>query len=266
MHGLLTLQATAIAVFLLSLRLAAIFAGTPLLAAAAVPSLVRVLLAMAISVAITLGLHTQSSAIDLRGPLGAGALLQAGLTELALGATLALGVHLAFAAFALAGELLGVQMGIGLAQVVDPTSSAQVPLLSSVFGQLAVVVFFIGDGHHALLRGVVFSLERFPLGRPWPIDAALAPVLEQVAGIFSLGFALAAPVVLCLLLVEVALGVVARNLPQINMIAMGIPLKVVAGLAALAVWLGGMQEVAARVYGSIFRTWEALFPAGAGVP
>jgi flagellar biosynthetic protein FliR len=251
-------------VLLLSLRLAAVLAMTPLLAASSVPVVVRVLVVLGIATGLSLGVPPATVGA------GAGPLVAAGFTELALGATLGLGILVAFGAFSMAGELLGVQMGFGIAQVLDPASAGgagNVPLLSSAFNQVAVVVFFLLDGHHALLRGVAYSLERFPLGAPWPIRAAAGPVLGHVASLFGLGFALAAPVVITLLLVEAALGVVARNLPQMNMLAMGLPVKIVVGVLALWLWLAGIGDVMSRVYGSIFRTWNEIFPtACAGAP
>ena len=113
---------------------------------------------------------------------------------------------------------------------------------------------------------MAFSLERFPLGQPWPIEAAFAPIAGQTAALFSLGFALAAPVALSLLLVEVAVGVVARNLPQMNMFTLGIPLKVVVGLLALSLWFGGVRGVMTRVYAGIFRSWDAIFEAAPADP
>ncbi len=266
MSGTFTLDSAWLAtVLLLSLRLAATFLLTPLLAAASVPFTVRVLLVFALAAALTLALPPAAVSSAAGGALaGGGALLRAGFTELALGATLALGILLAFAAFSMAGQLLGVQIGFGLGQVIDPTSSASVPLLASAFSQLAVLTFFLVDGHHALLRGVAYSLERFPLGEPWPLQVAVAPLLRQVAGLFALGFALAAPVAFCLLLVEMALGVVARQLPQMNMLTMGIPIKVVVGVLALALWVGGAGPTLSRVYGSIYRSWDALFLADEG--
>ena len=258
-------------VLLLSLRLSAVLLLTPLLAGATVPGVVRALLVLGLSALVALGLPAGVVATASGPPTSPGALVQGGLTELALGATLALGIHVAFASFAMAGELLGIQMGFGLAQAVDPGTAGSVPLLSSALGQAGVLVFFLADGHHALLRGVAYGLERFPLGRPWPLDAAAGPVLAQVASLFTLGFALAAPVVLCLLLLELALGIVARNLPQLNMIALGFPVKIVVGLLALALWIGGAGQVMGRVYGGIFTAWDAVFrtaaaadPSGAG--
>jgi flagellar biosynthesis protein FliR len=246
-------------VFLLALRLSAVFLLTPVFHAFGVPPTIRVLLVVALAAALALGVPPQ----DLPAPalMSPGPLLLASASELALGATLALGILGAFAAISLAGRLIDVQVGFGLAQVYDPVSQRQVPILNSAFDKLGVIVFFLINGHLALLRGLAYSLERFPLGQAWPIGATAPWVIKQVGGLFSLGFALAAPVVVCLLLLELALGVVARNLPQMNMLVIGMPVKIVVGLAALSLWFAGIGDSMNRVYGSIYRTWDAIFAA-----
>jgi flagellar biosynthesis protein FliR len=262
MHGALTLEtAWLMTVFLLSLRLSAVFLATPLLAAGSVPLTVRILLILSLSAALSACVPFASApGVAPRAALdGAGPLVRAGLVELALGATLALGIQLAFAAFSMAGELLGVQIGFGLGRAIDPTSNASLPILASAYSQLGVVLFFLVNGHHALLRGVAYSVERFPLGQAWPLEAALAPILRQVTGLFTLGFALAAPVAFSILLVDTALGVIARHLPQLNMLTLGIPLKIVVGLLALSLWFGRVGGVMTRVYDAIYSTWNATF-------
>lgn len=251
--------------FLLALRIGAIFIAAPMLLGSALPPTVRVALVFSLSVALAAGLS--GSARNAHGLLpivnNAGAWIGATATELALGATLGLGVSLAFASFSIAGRLLDIQAGFGVGQVFDPVSNTEAPILSVAFDQLALVGFFVVGGHRVLLRGLALSLDVFPLGRPWPIGAAFAPLAVQVAGFFSLGFSLAAPVAFCLLLVDLALGIVARNLPQMNMIALGIPVKIVVALIALTLWAGGMAGVVHRVYGSIFRAWSDTFELAA---
>ncbi|MES2938225.1 MAG: flagellar biosynthetic protein FliR [Pseudomonadota bacterium] len=245
-------------VFLLSLRLGAMLLLTPILTAGAVPGPVRGLIVVGLAVALALGLPPleagDTAALSQLGPL-----LTAAASELALGALLALGIFIAFAAISMAGRLIDVQIGFGIAQVFDPVTRRQIPVLTSAFNQLAVLVFFLADAHHALLRGVAYTLERFPPGRPWPVQDAAPLVAKQMAGLFSLGFALAAPVVVCLLLIELALGVVSRNLPQINMFVIGVPVKIVVGLGLLALWFAGMGDSMTRIYGFIFRGWQAAF-------
>jgi flagellar biosynthetic protein FliR len=256
---------TGLAVFLLSLRLGAVLLMTPLLYAISVPPTVRVLLVLGLAAALVLGLP-QSSTVPETLARQPGALMVACIAELALGATLALGIFVAFGAIAMAGGLLDVQVGFGMAQVMDPATRRQIPILSAVFNQVGVLVFFLVDGHHALLRGLAYSLERFPLGRGWSVETASTIVLKQVAGLFGLGFALAAPVVFCMLLVDLALGVVARNLPQMNLFVVGLPIKIVVGLAALSLWFGGMGDSMNRIYASIYNTWDAVFAAAPPVP
>jgi flagellar biosynthetic protein FliR len=83
--------------------------------------------------------------------------------------------------------------------------------------------------------------------------------VKAVSGLFVLGFSLAAPVIFCILLVEIALGVISRNLPQMNMFVMGMPLKAAIGLGALAFWQSGIGAVMTKVYGSIYSVWADLF-------
>lgn len=248
-----------LAVFLISLRLAAVLLLTPILSAFSVPATARVLIV--IGLAVGLALATPSMETQSLPLMNMGQLVVASMTELALGATLALGILTAFGAISMAGRMIDVQIGFGIAQVFDPVTQRQIPVLTSAFDKLGVIVFFAVNGHHALLRGIAYSLERFPVARPWPVEAAAPWILKQVAGLFGMGVALAAPVVVCLLLLELALGVVARNLPQMNMFVIGIPIKIVVGLAALSFWFGGVGDAMNRIYGSIYRTWDGVFAA-----
>jgi len=242
------------AVALLAMRVAATFAMTPVFYAVPLPAIVRTMLVVALSVAIASGLPLSPTSW-----MGWDALLFAAFAELALGATLGLGILLAFGAFSVAGQLLDVQLGFGVAQVIDPVTSRPVPILTQAFGYVAVLVFFLVDGHHALLRGLAYSVARFPVGHSWSVANAAEPILKQAAGLFSLGFALAAPVVFCVLLVEFTLGVIGRNLPQMNMFTMGIPVKIVVGLIALVLWFAGIGAVMTRAYASITSTWDGVF-------
>lgn len=243
------------AVLLLSTRIAALLLLTPILYAVAIPPVIRVLMVLGIACVLAMPFGASVAAM----PTDTATLFSALLREAAIGATLGLGVLLAFAGFHLAGHLVDVQVGFGMAHVFDPATRSRVPVLSALFGLLAAVFFFLVEGHHALLRGVAYSLERFPLGQAWEGAAAVEPMLREVTGLFALGFALAAPVVLTLLLVEVALGVAARNLPQMNLLLLGMPVKILVGLLALTLWAGGFAAPASRLYAAIYEAWTSWF-------
>jgi flagellar biosynthesis protein FliR len=248
-------QGWVVGVLLLTVRIAAVLLLTPVLYAVSMPAMVRLLVAIALACVISLPF----GATPAVAPADVGALVQAILREASIGATLGLGILMAFAGFALAGNLIDVQIGFGMAQVFDPSTRARLPILSAVFGLFAAVFFFIVDGHHAVMRGVAFSVERFPAGQGWMAQGAAEPLVKQMAALFTLGFALAAPVVLGLLLVEFALGVVSRNLPQMNMLVMGIPVKILVGLLALSVWATSFGAPASRLYAGIYQAWSGWF-------
>lgn len=255
--GSLLAQPWLVATLLLSVRIAAMLLLTPVLYALELPPLVRILVVLGLSAVIAAPLAGGQEAVFA----ARGVLLHAVLREAAVGATLGLGILLAFAGFSFAGRILDVQVGYGIGQVFDPLTRAHVPVLSSTFGVLSAVLFFAVNGHHALLRGVAYSVERFPLGGGASIADAMHPIAREAAGLFALGFALAAPVVMALFLVDLALAVVSRNVPQMNMLVMGIPVKIVAGLLALSIWAAALGSPSARLYAQIHATWAAWFAA-----
>jgi len=243
------------ATWLLGVRIGALLLVASPLAAASIPPTVRMLFSLMLAVVLAAAFPAASV-----GPEpSAGRLIAAALSEAALGATMALGINLAFGAFSLGGRLLDVQMGFGIGQVFDPVTKLQVPVVTSAFSQLALVLFWVTDAHHNMLRGLALSIERIPVGTPWLLDPAAGPIFHQASSMFTLGFAMVAPVVFCLFLVEVGLGVLARNLPQMNTFMLAIPLKVIVGMVALSAAFIALTGVVERVNASIFRTWGATF-------
>ncbi|MFL6676185.1 MAG: flagellar biosynthetic protein FliR [Massilia sp.] len=248
-----------LAAFFISVRLAALLLLTPALSPSQVPPSVRVLLVLGLSANLALGFAFSQSDMPTVMPTDQAGIAMAVLTEAALGAVMALSVQLAFGAFSLAAALLDLQIGFGMAAVFDPVTRRQLPIVTTAMNLVAAMVFLLVNGHHALLRGVAFSLEHFPPGHPWAVEPVYGVLMKKVASLFGLGFSLAAPVACCLLFVEFTLGVISRNLPQMNIFVVGIPAKIVAGMIALAVWYGGAGVFMARIYQSIYSGWDEMF-------
>ena len=241
------------AVFFTALRLGVVLMMTPIFSNLSGLVTVRVLLTLALSALLVSGLGARlpPPALEL-GPV-----LLAALAELVTGLTLAFGVFAAFGAFSVAGKILDVQSGFGLGNVYDPVTRAGAPLFATLLNLAAVAVFFGMDAHHALLRGMAFSLREVAPGSGFhELDAEA--VIRQFGLMFSLGVALIIPVMLCLLLAETGLAVVSRVLPQMNVFVVGVPVKIVVGLAVFALTMGTLQPVMARVYASIFIYWEQV--------
>jgi len=242
-----------ISVLLCSLRLSALLMLTPILQAMGVPARIRVILILLISVSLVSGMHLAPNAPVTDIP----ALISAGLAEVTIGALMAFGVFAAFAAFSFAGNALDLQIGFSLANIFDPITRSQSPLLAAIFGMIAVALFFTMDAHHTLLRGVAYSFERVPLGGLVPLPSALI-IAREFGSVFALGAALAAPALFCLFLVDLSLAVLSRNLPQLNILFLSTPIKIAVGLTILAYATSHFGAVAARTFDGIFTFWERV--------
>jgi flagellar biosynthetic protein FliR len=150
--------------------------------------------------------------------------------EVLVGLLLGFTVALVFAAVQMATALLDVQAGFGLAGVIDPTFGDQGAVLTRFSGALALAVFFAANGHHVFLLGLQALLVAVPPGsfphladRLTALSAALFPAALQIA----------LPVVGALLLADVALGVLSRAAPALNLFAVGLPVKTALAIVAV---------------------------------
>ena len=242
-----------LAVALAALRIGAVFVLTPLFSFGGVPANVRVLFVLGLAALMVGGLNIQTLAV----PTSLGHLVLAAISELVLGAFLAFGLFTAFAVFQLAGRIMDMQLGFGIATLIDPATRTQAPLLGTFLNLVALATFFAIDGHHLLIRGFAFSLEHIPPGTLLTnVDSGA--VIAQFGGMFVYALALAAPVMFSVLLIDVVLAVVARTMPQMNIFIVGLPLKIFVGLVILAISLNYMAPFMARVFEDLFNYWHNL--------
>jgi flagellar biosynthesis protein FliR len=154
--------------------------------------------------------------------------------ELLVGTALAMAVRVLVAGVELAGQLAGFQLGFAYAAAVDPQTGARNNVIASLYANLSLLSFLAIDGHHQLLRAMARSYASVPIGLGG-VDASLGAMVARTLGaIFVLGTQLAAPVVIVLLIVELGLGLVTRAAPALNMMIIGFPVRLIAGLIVLA--------------------------------
>lgn len=161
-------------------------------------------------------------------------LLGAGLTsEFLVGLVLGLGIRAVFAGIELAGELMGQQMGLGMVHLLDPLASQQVPLISHFQTVLASLVFVSLNAHFMVVRAVANSFDLIaPFGAS--LSASLAEdVVRILQGLFVIALKLAAPVMTTILLINLAMGVLGRTVPQMNVFILSHPLTIAAGLLVM---------------------------------
>lgn len=242
------------ALFLVFIRLSALFLLTPLFATAQVPVSIRTLLLMALALTLVASLSITPAQVP---HYSLAELFQAAFYELIIGAILAFGLFAAFGAFLFGGRILDFQMGFGFANLIDPATNMQSPLIGTVLNLMAVATFFLLDGHHMVIRGIAYSLEKAPIGlglNNLHIDA----VIGQFGKMFVYGLMLVAPAVFTLLLLDVGLAFAARTMPQVNIFIVGLPLKIFVGLTVLLLSLNYLSPLLKKIYESIFRYWERV--------
>lgn len=233
-----------IAAFIFPLaRILAFIAAAPLWSNAGIPRRTRLILAIAIAVAITPSLPPMP-AVQPASLSGLWVLLQ----QMLIGIGMGFAAKIVFTAFDMAGEFIGFQMGLGFATFYDPLSASQTPVISEFIGLLALLLFLSMNGHLLYLATLVQSFSAIPVST-MPLGAGSWLNLVELGGkIFSAGLLLALPIIVALMITNVALGVLTRAAPQLNLFALGFPLTLIGGFIALAVSLNYLSAPLQEVF------------------
>ncbi len=218
-------------------RTLALFAAAPPFNNAALTTRIRLVLGLAIALAISPALPPMP-AIEPASGLGVLILAQQMLIGLAMGFAL----RLVFSAIDLAGMMISTQMGLGFATAYDPQTTSQTPVVSELIGMLALLLFLAINGHLMVISTLVQSFTFLPVKLLAISEASWLNIANAGGIIFSAGVMLALPAVTALLITNVALGVLGRVAPQLNLIVIGFPVTILLGLVALYI---GMSYLAA---------------------
>ena len=154
-------------------------------------------------------------------------------SEILIGLAIGFSVKLIFAGIQMAGQLAGYQMGLAIANVMDPADSQQIPLLAQFNNLVALLVFLSINAHYWFIKALTQSFRLVP-----PLNArfgnSLMEQLVNLAGnMFVIAIQVGAPVIAVLLITSVAFGLVARAVPQMNVFIVAMPLKIAVGLLFL---------------------------------
>ena len=209
-------------------RILAMIASSPVFGNKQVPARVKIGLSvlLAIIIAPTIGEMPQA---PVGSPQGLLIMVQQIIIGIAMGFTM----RLIFTAVEMAGELAGLQMGLGFASFYDPLNSAYTPIVARWLGMIAVLAFLTLNGHLYMLAAMAKSFQTLPIG-----EALSAGGLNTVAGwganIFAYALQMSLPIVAALLITNIALGILTRAAPQLNLFAVGFPITLAIGFFMLA--------------------------------
>jgi flagellar biosynthetic protein FliR len=169
------------------------------------------------------------------------------IREVFIGLLIGFGARLIFEGFSMAGSFIGLQMGMAIMNIFDPTSEQNQPIISNFWLMVIIVFFLVTNSHHFLIQTVVINFRQVPVS-----GATFEPVLGQtmITGgrlIFDLALRFAAPVMIFLLVLDVAIAFMARVMPQLNIFFISLPLKIGAGIMLLVVSLKIFQTLFAYI-------------------
>ena len=157
-----------------------------------------------------------------------------GLGEIFLGFTLAFMVRLILEAASVAGFYMSMQMGLSMANTVDPQSGVQSPTLGMLITLLMTLIFLYANGHYLIIKALISSFSVAPPGvlSTWQPEV-FTEVIKAMAGMYVLAVKICAPVVAVLFCVKVAFGITAKAVPQMNIMFVGIPVYILVGLLVI---------------------------------
>lgn len=205
-------------------RIGGIVAVAPPFAGAAVPRRVRGMLA----IALTIGLTPAIGVATLPSTIGGSILAIAG--EAMIGVAIGLAMSLLFVAAQWAGSMIAMQLGLNLAETFDPNSPGESSPLGHAYWLLTVVIFMSVNGHHALVRGIQSSFSTMPAMKIAGGAGLLDMLIGMTSSATSIALRLAVPVFVTMFVVDLALGMVGRTVPQVGLMTAGVAVRSIAGL------------------------------------
>ena len=238
------------------LRVGALVAVAPPFASPAVPRRVRALLATGLTIGLLPAVATPAVP-----PTTAGWIVGLG-GEVLIGLAMGFALALVFAAAAMAGNLIAGQLGLSLPEAYDPGAGGGA---GSPVGQalwlIAAVVFFAANGHHALLRAVAASFTSVPVMTLSNASAATGMLVGLLQSTTVLAIQIAAPVFVATLVADLAIGMIARTIPQLGVMTAGLTVRAIAGLLVLIAAIAG---TVALLRASMTINWTGLLQSIAG--
>jgi len=220
---------------LLFARLGAVLMVAPAWGEQSTPTMMR----LGVAVLITASLAPTLAGAAPRMPVQFTAAIPMVVSEVLIGLILGLGARLMMSALQVAGATVGIASGLGFAQQVDPIASQPSAIFSGFFSLLGVVMIMAAGLHRVMIEAAADSYTIFPPGAFPPIGDASTFVIDAVSNSFRLGIQIAAPVLIFSLVFNVALGLISRLIPQVQIFMTAMPLSVMMSLAVLALGFGG---------------------------
>ena len=158
-------------------------------------------------------------------------------SEVLFGVILGFMINMVFEMVRMAGSYIDMQMGLSMMNVLDPASKTSSTIIANLMYFISLIIFFIVDGHHTIIRCLIKSFEILPIGHGIAFQNSFETFLDIFIKYFEVGVRIALPLVIILLITELCMALVSRVVPQINVMILGMPVKITVGLLAFVVFM-----------------------------
>ncbi len=219
------------------LRIGAFLIVMPVIGASFVPTRVRILLAIVLTMVIA-PVTPSPPSLDVLSAAGLVTVIQ----EIAIGIVMGFLVQLVFDAIALGGQVISLGMGLGFAVFIDKTNGVNTPVLGQLFLMLGMLVFLAIDGHLTLIQLLAQSFQTLPIGDAGLSLPLLSDVLAWTANLFIFALKIALPAITAILVVNLSFGVMSRAAPTLNLFAVGFPITMLLGFLVIFLNMGVLVE------------------------
>lgn len=209
-------------------RIAALVASSPIMGNPSFPRRAKIGLALAITLVVAPTLPPMPQ-VD---PGSAAGLMIMG-QQLLIGLAMGFVMRVVFVVVEMAGNVSGLQMGLGFATFFDPVNAAQVPVVGQFLGLLFALVFLALNGHLLMIEALAESFRLLPISVQPVAAVSMRTMAEWGGEIFRAGMLISLPIIAALLITNLAIGIMTRAAPQLNIFAVGFPLTLAAGFLVL---------------------------------
>lgn len=231
------------AFLLIFMRVAAMLFVAPVFGGASVPVQARVLFSLVLALVVLPVVGIPASLPLDMAPLG-----WLGVNELIVGLVMGVSMMFIFGAVQYAGQIVDFQMGFSIVNLIDPIREIQIPVMGLFHFFIAILIFLAMDAHHWIIRALVDSFEIVPLTSAAFSGLVIGGVARAFGDLFVVAMRIAAPTIAVLMLYNASLGIIAKTVPQINLLIVGFPVRIAIGMLVVGLSMTFFHPYLARAF------------------
>lgn len=248
--------------FFIFLRLTTYFITVNVFFQTGTPQILKGALSLIISIAVLAGVdYSNVNGID-----NIYYLALYGINEVMTGLVLGFITNMIFEVVKFAGAWMDIHAGFSMVSIFDPTSHSQSTLIGNFAYMISVVIFFIVDGHHIIIKLLIESFRIVPIGKTLIYQETMMAVISTITEYFMLGVKIAIPIVLILVITDLCLGLISRTVPTIPIMIFGLPIKNILGLVTFVILLPLIFKIVSSAVYNFPSVFQHVFKAIPALP